>query len=969
MIFFISQMPANCQTTAKIDSLNQVLITTDDEKARVDILNKIAENYLPINPEIADSVVNQSIAIAEKSSYEQGIMDGFFLSFKINKAAGKTDQALIRLRKVGEMQYKKGNMTAYASSLVNEGNLLMKKQELKNATEVLLKAIEIYKTFEGSDLSLLYTTLGQINQLQGKYTDALAYHDRSLSINLEKKFDKGISANYVNIGNVYSDQQNFLKATEYYLKALEIKERMVDNQGIMKCLNNLGVMAMKLSDTKNALIYHQKALEYAIGNKNEHDIAMCYINFGYDYLYANSFENAIINSLKGNEIALKINNIPLLKESSLVLSESYANLHQFSDAYKFQVLLKQYSDSLVKENNLKELNEIQTKYETAQKDNQIQELKISTADKELQLQRQKVYVVIFIGLLIIVMVLVLFFYLQSKSSRKIQIKLQEINDIKTAFFANLSHEFRTPLTLMLGPVEKLIENADEKSRSLLQLVHRNASRLLALDEQLLEFTKLDSGTQKLNLSKGDIIPLISAIAASFTFQAEKKNIRITQEFPSETPSLYFDTDIIEKVVGNLLSNAIKYTPEGGKVFISVGIVESVHSEESNKQLGMSKSISIQLTDNGQGIPYEKQKSIFERFYQLENQSSASFDGYGIGLALVKELIQLHKGTILLKSQVGMGSEFTILLPLNSNAYSSAEIQNSKSFDKENVIIKSPLAYDEETPVSQSRSELLDKKSNQQQSKLLFVDDNSDMRAFIHETFHDQFHLLLASDGDEGLQIAIHDKPDLVLTDVMMERMDGLEFCKLLKTNPKTQLIPVIMLTALTTVDDKIAGLEHGADDYMLKPFSSKELIARINNLIDQRQKLKDFFSKELKIEPAAVTISSAEAVFLTKLIKLIEDQIDNPDLEIEHLASKMGMSRSQLYRKVTSTTKQTAVNFVKIIRIKRAAQLIEQRAGNVSEIMYSVGFNNLSYFSKCFKEVYQLTPSEFYNQSQQNISA
>ncbi|MFZ4465082.1 MAG: ATP-binding protein, partial [Bacteroidales bacterium] len=845
----------------------------------------------------------------------------------------------------------------------------MKKQELKNATEVLLKAIDIYKSIEDSDLSLLYTTLGQVNQLQGKYSDALAYYKMSLTINLEKKFDKGISANYINIGNIYSDQEDFVKATEFYKKALEIKEKMGDRQGIMKCLNNLGVSAMKLSDTKNALYYHQKALDYAISNKNEHDIAMCYINFGFDYLYANSFENAIKYTLKGNEIALRINNIPLLKESSMVLSESYAGKYQFNEAYRYHVLHKQYNDSLVKENNLKELNEIQTKYETAQKDNQIQELQISTADKELQLQQQKVYVIFFIGLLIIVTVLVLFFFLQSKNSRKIQTKLQEINDIKTAFFANLSHEFRTPLTLMLGPVEKLIENADEKSRSLLQLVHRNASRLLALDEQLLEFTKLDSGTQKLNLSKGDIIPLISAIAASFTFQAEKKNIRITQQFTSETPSLYFDTDIIEKVMGNLLSNAIKYTPEGGKVIINVGIVESVQSEENTKLQGISKSIGIQVTDNGQGIPPEKQKAIFERFYQLENQSSASFDGYGIGLALVKELIQLHKGKILLESQIGKGSEFTILLPLNSNAYSSAEIQNSKSFDKEHVSIKSPLAYDQETPVSQVRSVLLDKKTDQQRSKLLFVDDNSDMRTFIHETFHDQFHLLLASDGDEGLQVAIHEKPDLVLTDVMMERMDGLEFCKLLKTNPKTQLIPVIMLTALTTVDDKIAGLENGADDYMLKPFSSKELIARINNLINQRQKLKDFFSNELKIEPAAVTISSAEAVFLTKLIKLIEDQIDDPELEIDQLASKMGMSRSQLYRKVTSTTKQTAVNFVKIIRIKRAAQLIEQRAGNISEIMYSVGFNNLSYFSKCFKEVYQLTPSEYHNQSQQNISA
>lgn len=949
MLISCWNLPAKCQSTAKIDSLNQLLRITNNKKQRVDLLNKLAETYLPANPEYSDSLVIQSIDLAENTAYEQGIMDGLFLSFKINKVLGNIDKALVSIRRLGTIQKENGNASAYASALVNEGNLLMKKQELKNSTEVLLKAIDIYKNIEGSDLSLLYTTLGQVNQIQGNYSDALAYYDMSLKINLEKKFDKGISANYVNIGNIYSDQEDYQKASEFYLKALEIKERMDDRQGIMKCLNNLGVSAMKLNDTKNALIYHQKALDFALGNKNEHDIAMCYINFGYDYLYANSFENAIKNASKGNEIALKINNISLLKESYLVLSESYAGKNNFNEAYKFHVLHKQYSDSLLKENNLKELTEIQTRYESVQKDNQIQELQISTADKELQLQHQKVYVIFFIGLLVVVTVLVLFFYLQNKNSRKIQAKLQEINDIKTAFFTNLSHEFRTPLTLMLGPAEKLLEKAHHDDKPLLQLIHRNASRLLALDEQLLNFTKIDSGNQKLHLVQGDITAIIAAITASFGLTAEKRNIQLNQHFPDAKINLLFDPDFIEKIVGNLISNAIKYTQKGGEVNVSISLTET--SE-------INQWIRIDISDNGPGIPKEKQEQIFERFYQLSHYSDGSYDGYGIGLALVKELVLLHKGKIELLSKEGEGCKFSVYLSHLKDVYSAEELHHIQQYEPHTFPeIKVNVLQNKIDPAISTK----DLTKNKFEQLILVVDDNPDMRTYLTEILKDNYRVSEAADGKEGLSIAIQQHPDLIVTDIMMETMDGIEFCKNLKINPKTQDIPVIMLTALTGVDDKVTGLENGADDYMEKPFSAKELIVRIKNLIAQRKFLKDLFTQELKIEPKAISITSAEAIFLNKLIGMIENHIDNPELEADFLAGEMGMSRSQLYRRITAVTKQSAGNFIKIIRIKRAAQMMEQRAGNISEIMYSVGFNNLSYFSKCFKEVYQMTPSEYLN--------
>ncbi len=962
ILFTFLPNPIQAQNNYDIDSLYQCLNQAKDEKLRSEILYQITAAYLNKDLKMADSLNQLNALAAEKMDNKPLLAKIKYADFKICKLKNDNKNALIHIKESKALFQYLGDSVNFASCLVDEGTILVAHKELQKALPLLLDAKRIFLNYSlKKELSLLYSTLGSLYNTLGNiyhlsedFETSLKYHHLSLEINQERNFDKGISVNYLNIGNTYNSQKDYVKAHDYYLKAYEIKVKIDDKPGMQKCLNNLGVTQMNSGNFKKAIEYHQKAVELALELKNEYYIAMAYINLGYDYSEDKNYNQAILFSKKGLEKAEIVKDLILLKEGSRILSESYEKLNNFSNALLHYRLYKFYDDSLTTRNNLKEMREINARFEGAQKDIEIKELKLDAIDHELSLQTTRFYTGLFVGLFLLVTIFVVFLYRQSKNDQKIKTKLREINDIKSAFFANLSHEFRTPLTLMLGPTEKLIDEVDEKQKPLLQLIHRNASRLLALDEQLLEFTRIDSGIQKLNLVKGNLILHISALVKSFEMQARKKGIHL--EFSTEISqnSYIFDSDIVEKVISNLLSNAVKYTQPEGKIELKI----SETSLFSGQSTPTSPMLLIEVKDNGPGIIPDKQEQIFERFYQLNNYSSGIKDGYGIGLALAKELVHLHKGKIELESKIGHGSNFKVFLPLDKTPYSNEETKNLGDFKPYPIIDKNIFDKDKQSEKQLYTSESY-QKSNSLQPKILIVDDNEDMRIFLREIMSELFDVVEAEDGQEGLKKALQSQPLLVVTDIMMEKMDGIEFCNQLKTRPETQHIPVIMLTALTSVDDRISGLENGADDYITKPFNSKELLVRCKNLISQRAFLKDLFTSELKLEPKSVNITSSDAVFIQKLIGIIEKYMDNPDFDVEVMSNEIGLSRSQLHRKITLLTNQSATNFIRIIRMKRAAQLLDQRVGNISEVMYAVGLNNLSYFSKCFKEVYQITPSEY----------
>ena len=529
-------------------------------------------------------------------------------------------------------------------------------------------------------------------------------------------------------------------------------------------------------------------------------------------------------------------------------------------------------------------------------------------------------------------------------------KLQELDRIKTNFFTNISHEFRTPLTLILGPLEKLMsENKDENIQPQYELIHKSADNLLKLINQLLDLSTIDAGKMKLNIAKVDAINFIKGITASFRPLANIKNIQL--EFSSNLEQLdtFFDKDKFEKIISNLLSNAIKFTNEKGKIYISV----SINSNEI---------IEILVEDNGIGIPEAELQNIFNRFSKVEN--SHVVGGTGIGLALVKELVELHKGTISVESDFDKGSKFRINLPLKIEYYKNLQTDNASQKEK----IKQ-----REIPAEENVNEAIEKHKHDFENSednvpiVLIVEDENDIRNFIKENLGKDYKILESENGKDGFQKSVEHIPDLVVSDIIMPEMDGIVLCKNIKTDERTSHIPVILLTAKSSVENKLEGLETGADDYLTKPFRISELKIRISNLIEQRKKLRERFRKEILLEPKDIAVASADERFLHRVSDIIEKHMSDYNFTVDNFASEIGMSRMQLHRKLNAVTGQAASDFIRNCRLKRAAKLLKGKHGNIGEIAYDVGFNNPSYFSECFKKLFGVLPSEYIHNSAAGI--
>jgi signal transduction histidine kinase/DNA-binding response OmpR family regulator len=525
--------------------------------------------------------------------------------------------------------------------------------------------------------------------------------------------------------------------------------------------------------------------------------------------------------------------------------------------------------------------------------------------------------------------------------------LKELDELKTRFFANISHEFRTPLTLILGQVDSVISSKIEiKEKAKLQVANRNAKRLLTLINQLLDLSKLESGKMNLKAEQHNIISFLKSLFYSFESLAETQ--KITLKFESELANIpvIFDPDKMEKIFGNLISNAVKFTPSNGEIKISVRILDS-------------NEVQIKVKDSGQGIAKEHLPHIFNRFYQADNSPVQEFSGTGIGLALTKELIELHKGRIEVKSKEGMGSEFIVYLPagdLNAVKEQLVEIPISKS-SHENI------SNDiEDIKLVQESNNIFDSnphKDGDNYEIVLIVEDNYDVRAYIREQLEEDYAVIEASNGEEGIIKAGEVIPDLIITDVMMPKMNGYQFTKMIRSSEKTSHIPVIMLTAKAALDDKIEGLETGIDAYLTKPFSAKELQVRIKNLIYQRQQLRKRFSTATVIKPSEVTEVPIDQEFLERITKVIETNFGDEKFNVEQLAQEAGMSVSQLNRKLNALINQPAGQLIRSLRLQRAADLLKQNGKSVAEICYMLGFSDQAYFSRAFKKQFGFSPSEY----------
>ena len=943
------------------DSLEQQLRVAKGDSARIALLESLTLIYIRSDIRKAEQYNNTALQAAMKLGNPRLLANAWSDRADIFKVHAEFDKALDALSRASKIYLDAGDSLEVAGCLTDKGLILTQKNEFEQALVNYLAAEQIFlKTDKKKSLSRVYNSLGNLYVEQKDYPRALEYFRKSLKINTDIGFRMGCSVNLVNIGNAYSAMKQYDTAILYAEQALPIKIELNDRLGIGKCINNIGLAFANKGEPEKAIPWHEKALSHCLADSNTVDIAMCNINLGFDHLQAGHYDQAIVYGQKGLDLSTTIGNLKFMTEAARILAAAFEKRGNYSQAFRYLKLNKKYGDSLEKQLNYKSVSEIMARFNQARNESEIKELKIRETQQALTAQRFRSRAYLFGALLVLVSLAVVFFFYRARTNRKVSLRLQEINEMKSRFFANLSHEFRTPLTLMIGPADKLLERARPEDRTWLELIRRNAGRLLYLDEQLMEFTKIDSGQQQVRLMKGDIVLAARIIGNSFEVLASKSGIAYSQSYPETSLEALFDPDILEKSLNNLLSNALKYTPAGRSVTFTVRTEEMPAGQAPGTPGEPQSFIRFDVADTGNGIPAGRREQIFERFFQLSRPAGNSYSGSGIGLALTRELIGLHRGTVTLESAEGAGSTFTLRLPLGAGAYTREEIASAGTWT-ENLALE--LQAVEEAPVQpqpvQPAGEAPLPPAGGDRPHVLVVDDHRDMLLYIREILQDHFRVTEASDGDEALSLALKHTPDIIVTDVMMERMDGLELCAKLKENPRTHHIPVVMLTALANVEDRLAGLETGADDYLGKPFSPAELVARLRNMITRRELLKRLFTGELRLEPGLPDVTPADTKFLQKLVSVVEEHIDSPTLDVNLLSDQAGLSRSQLHRRLTSLTGQPATSFIRMIRMKRAAQLMEQRAGNISEVMYSVGFDNLSYFSKSFREFHGVSPSEY----------
>lgn len=536
-------------------------------------------------------------------------------------------------------------------------------------------------------------------------------------------------------------------------------------------------------------------------------------------------------------------------------------------------------------------------------------------------------------------------------------KLQEINRMKSRFFANISHEFRTPLTLILGPLELFLQDKVKGNpKDQFRMMHRYGTRLLQLINQLLDLSKLEAGRMALRAEPVNIVQLTKGLVNSFESLAEKKKIKLLFDSTKAALQVFLDRDKFEKIIINLLSNAFKFTEAGGQIKTALTVIVEEESPVAARTAAVATEfVQISVSDTGIGIPQERLNEIFGRFYQINEAQGGEQTGTGIGLALTKELVELHHGKITVESEPGKGSTFTIWLRLGQAHLKLDEIIAPATLP-EAVISPAIIPQDEMQPVQTGE---LSKNHRKTVPIILIVEDNLDVRKYIRDYIEDDYQIIEAENGMQGLERAVSTIPDLILSDVMMPVMDGFEFCEKIKTDERTSHIPVILLTARAGMDSKLAGLETGADDYLTKPLNLQELCVRIKNLIEQRRKLRERFARETKLSPKDIAVTSVDEKFLQRAIAIIEKNIDDPDFTTQVLARQIGMSRSQLHRKLNALTDKGPQVFIRIIRLKRAAQLLAQKTGNVTEIAYEVGFASVAHFSKRFREFFGKLPSEY----------
>jgi len=843
-----------------------------------------------------------------------------------------------------EMHFRLGNM--YAFNVAAEKSLMH-----------IYKALDICeKQNDKNGIARSYLIISENKINFNEREAALEFAQKSLNLYKGLKKEKEIGNIYAHLAAYQIDSLNV--AQDYINKAITLlgvgkQDTLTQYETYalftrIKINTRQGRFDKAMEDIETLDVFIQKSNNYI----HKHQL---------DFIRA---ENILQQRkyIKAKELLLQTINHPAVSINPYLyynyenLVTAYKNLNQWDSAFYYHMVNDtRENDKRVHESKLK-MQDLEAKYENEKKE-------VVIASQNELLNKHKMIRWISFALIIVLAWLLFFAYQIVQSKNKTNLKLKELNDFKTRLYTNITHEFRTPLTVIAGMADQMKENPKEWFSEGIIMIKRNSGRLLLLVNQILDLSKIESGKIEMNYHQGDFISYLKYLITNTQSFAESKKLKL--HFHSEQDILMMDFDDvkIQQVINNLLSNAVKFTPENGHIYVLIREVKNIEGIKNTQK------VQIKIKDTGIGIHEAVLPFIFDRFYQVDDSSIRFGEGSGIGLALVKELVKLMQGEINVTSRVDEGTEFTLILPITKVAPKFKSFTQQAYFDapssQSNVNVV-PIENIHTEPEKVNLKFIASKQT------ILLIEDNSDVVAYIASLIQKDYNFLVGKDGLEGIEIALQNIPDLIITDVMMPYKDGFEVCRTLKTNIKTCHIPIIMLTAKSDLESKLEGLENGADDYIMKPFNKSELLVRIKNSLHLRIKLQEHYLSILNADEGEKDYDEEDSLdkqFLQKLKSVVEFNIQDFEFTVELLCKEMNMSHSQLHRKITALTGLSPVKFIRDRRLSRSKSLLKNKELSINLIATQVGFQDPGYFSRIFKQEVGVTPLQWRDNMQTVVQA
>jgi len=881
-------------------------------------------NWYQINISRERSIKEHLDAISELETFnfKPGIANHYIrLGYKYNTT--HQDSMLFYLNKGVKLAKESNDAGVIVTGLLALGNVSFFNEDFNKALEYYIEAEKICNT----TISLINTEkhansleyIGYVMQRIKRFDKAIEYFSKSYDIVIKLGFPSNIAVMESNIAQQYMIKEEYHNAIPLLNKSIAYYEtfKVPDNRSISAYISR-GLCYKHLNKFKEAEYDFLKAVNISKLPKNTKHYTNALYRLADAYLYFKDYKNAEKYYREAETLCKEEKNYDYLRRIYKGLSEIEAYNKNYEEAIS---LLKETIKNVELERQTKldqDILKVETAFQTEKKEKEIELLSL----KNDIVKKQKYYYLAFLGFILAVSVLI---FLVFRNKIKIASKEKELNKIKSHFLSNISHEFRTPLTLINGPLIKLLESEmlNEEIKPSLELIQKNTNRLIELVDQILELSKLDAGVVKISVEKGDLESFLKSSTDAFQFLAKEKKLKLHTSI-DEMPWAWFDADILDKIMNNLFSNALKYTVPFGEIAFE-GFVKD------------DKELILSITNDVKNFQEKDLDKLFERFYKYEEQS----EGTGIGLSMIKELVNLMHGKIEAQIIDAKKINFKITLPITENAFSSDEkIIKAEYIDNNNELNKIQI---NNKPI------------------ILVIDDNKNIRDYLGSLLNEGYSILESIDGKDGIKMAINHLPDVIISDVMMPHINGIELCNILKNNELTSHIPIILLTAKSGDFNEISGLQSGADDYITKPFNPKTLQIKINNMVESRKSLQERYKKDVIFKPKDIAITSSDEIFLNKVKKVLDKHLNNPDFNPELFSNEMGLSRMQLHRKLMAFTGLNTSAFIRSQRLIQAIQILKTSNHTVNEVAYMVGFNTPSYFIKCFKETYGKTPLDYIN--------